>query len=283
MLRPLFTHCAMWLSPSILAAILCGLIRAVDGQVLSYITSVVTTCLDARPTQAPGGQAGGGDNPGAVSYRMPSCAICDCRGCTALSTFTTAFSAFCSTGFKDQTYTITETYVGMSSLPSFATPTAVPFGFKVAIETCNSCGTRPLTVTMTFPSGGSPFAPVATGNKGSPQTRTKTRGALTPAITEVSANLAKQTTEPRNFTRTAYKTIPANKTLTSGTLPVQSYTLSTILSSYGSGQGPRPTLPATVYSDQASSEPIPTKFLRVLMVLTTTIMVGGALGVLAGT
>ena len=107
----LFTYFAMWLSLSILAVISCGCIGAVDGQFLSYLTSVVTTCLDARPTETPasvdiGGDTGGNNpmvQPGTVSYRMPSCAVCDCSSCTALSTFTMAFSAFCSTGFKDQT------------------------------------------------------------------------------------------------------------------------------------------------------------------------------------
>ncbi|KAK8091079.1 hypothetical protein PG994_000584 [Apiospora phragmitis] len=105
----------MWLLLSLQAVISCGLIGAVDGQVLSYVTPMVTECLAITPTASarPGGKPTENDpqaRPGTVSYSMPICAACDCSTCTALSTYTTTFSAFCPTGLTDQTYTITETY-----------------------------------------------------------------------------------------------------------------------------------------------------------------------------
>ncbi|RYP89238.1 hypothetical protein DL769_000143 [Monosporascus sp. CRB-8-3] len=60
-----------------------------------------------------------------------------------------------------QAYTITETFVGMSSLPNFATPTSIPYGFTTALETCDICGGgvggKPVIATVTYPSGGVPY------------------------------------------------------------------------------------------------------------------------------
>ncbi|KAK8128503.1 hypothetical protein PG984_009611 [Apiospora sp. TS-2023a] len=196
----------MWL-PLLLQAILsCELIGAVDGQFLSYMTSMVTECVDITPTETPGTADPGGkqsDNnpqsrPGCVSYTMPSCAACDCSTCTAISTYTTTFSALCPTGLRDQPYTITETYLGMSSLPVFATPTAVPYGFTVAVETCTYCGAQPLRVTITYPSGGSPFVPTTTtteDNGGSPpvQTNLPPGVATAPAASHASPDSGRPT------------------------------------------------------------------------------------------
>ncbi|KAI1326519.1 hypothetical protein F5Y16DRAFT_421684 [Xylariaceae sp. FL0255] len=124
-----------------------------------------------------------------ISYTMPSCMSCPCATCTLLSTFTTTLLAF-NTGhslppsspsssppsgaetalppnlypapaLKAQSYAITETYIGFSSLPSFLEPTPVPFGFAAKVVTCaaGKCGVEAeVTATLTFPLGGSPYA-----------------------------------------------------------------------------------------------------------------------------
>ncbi|KAK7981677.1 hypothetical protein PG996_009368 [Apiospora saccharicola] len=321
----------MWISLLLQAILSCELIGAVDGQFLSYMTSMVTKCVDILPTETPGTADPGGkpsDNnpqsrPGCVSYTMPSCAACDCSTCTAISTYKTTFSALCATGLRDQPYTITETYLGMSSLPVFATPTAVPYGFTVAVETCTYCGAQPLTVTITYPSGGSPFVPTTTeGNSGpppvqtnlppgvatapaavdaspgsatptypaqgnnreSPQPQSTTLDTIkTPAITNVPPDSARPTAVPwKNSTGIIPNTtIAANINFTFPTAPDRSYSMSTLFSSYGSAQEPPPaTLTPAIYSDWASSVIIPATFLRVLGVLTATIVVGAAFGAL---
>jgi hypothetical protein len=60
---------------------------------------------------------------------------------------------------NSQTYVVTETYLGLSSLPSFDQPTDIPFGFTTRLETCEigMCGLEAITATMTFPAGGGPF------------------------------------------------------------------------------------------------------------------------------
>ncbi|KAI0002328.1 hypothetical protein F4779DRAFT_622337 [Xylariaceae sp. FL0662B] len=139
---------------------LAGLTPTILAQQFSYSTSVVTECVSITaggpppppPTAAPV------PAPGKVAYSMPACASGDCASCTLASTYTTVLSALCATGLAPQTYTVTETYVGMSSLPSFATPTAVPYGFTTTVETCSACGKGgPVTATVTFPVGGSPY------------------------------------------------------------------------------------------------------------------------------
>ncbi|KAK7957057.1 uncharacterized protein PG986_006279 [Apiospora aurea] len=299
----------MRLSLLIQAAISCRFIGAVDGQVVSYITSMVTTCLDIIPAETPGAASPGGNptasdpqssnpqagspqagspqaDPGNVSYSMPACAVCGCSTCTVTSTFTTSYSAFCPTGISDQTYTITETYVGMSSLPVFATPTAVPYGFTVEMATCTKCGAQPLTVAITFPSGGSPFVPAATtmANGGQLPMQTSAPGAvITPAVPNASSYSSystRPTGAPQNPTLPAFNTtITANITLNVVPTPGQSYSLSTFFSSYGSAQEPPATLTPTIFTDQASSGYIPMAFIRIMMALTATAVVGTTLGV----
>ncbi|RYP92651.1 hypothetical protein DL770_001233 [Monosporascus sp. CRB-9-2] len=137
---------------------------AAMAQLLFYTSSMATTCVPANePTStrqpvlvtiAPG-------SPGEVCYQMPSCETCNCKACTLASTYTATFSVFCPTGLMPQAYTITETFVGMSSLPNFAAPTSVPYGFTTAVETCNFCdggvGGKPVIATVTYPSGGVPY------------------------------------------------------------------------------------------------------------------------------
>lgn len=169
---------------------------------------MVTECLDITSTETPRTADPGGKppkenelpRPDPVSYTMPSCTACDCSTCTAFSTYTTTFSALCPTGLRDQPYTITETYVGMSSLPVFATPTAVAYGFTVVVETCTYCNTQPLTVIITYPADGSPFVPMTTteGNGGSPpiQTKLPPDSATNQAATYVSPDSTRQTYIP---------------------------------------------------------------------------------------
>ena len=70
-------------------------------------------------------------------------------------------------------YTITEVYSGMSAAPTLADRPHCPPGFTTGVETCTVCGDTPITATMTYPAGGSPYVPgmavaTATGGAGSP-------------------------------------------------------------------------------------------------------------------
>lgn len=94
--------------------------------------------------------------PGVVAYSMPPCAVCDCPTCTITSVFETALPDFDSNGPTERPYTITETYVGMSSLPYFPTPTPVPYGFTTAVETCTNCGAQAIIGTIVTPKTGGP-------------------------------------------------------------------------------------------------------------------------------
>lgn len=91
---------------------------------------------------------------GVVTYSMPPCAICDCPTCTTASVFTTLLPGFGPSGLTERPYIITETYVGMSSLPYFPTPTPIPYGFTAAVATCTDCGAQPITGTVVRPKTG---------------------------------------------------------------------------------------------------------------------------------
>lgn len=93
-------------------------------------------------------------SPGVVAYSMPPCAVCDCQTCTTTSVFTTMLPDFGPNGPSERPYTITETYVGMSSLPYFPTPTPIPYGFTIAFETCTECGAQPITGIVVTPKTG---------------------------------------------------------------------------------------------------------------------------------
>ncbi|KAI0132869.1 hypothetical protein BJ170DRAFT_730906 [Xylariales sp. AK1849] len=184
--------------PIFLIPLLSGCYPAVGGQIISYTTSIVTECFeDATPT------ATGLDNSpsttscstpppqGTVTYNMPACEMCGCPSCTLTSAFSTSMPIFGSTGLIPQTYTVTETYVGLSSLPTFATPTSVPYGFTVAVETCTICGDTPLTMTMTYPSGYGPYAsslPGVTGTNPASQTKSPAENSLSTLSTTGSSN-----------------------------------------------------------------------------------------------
>ncbi|KAI1757996.1 hypothetical protein F4782DRAFT_544390 [Xylaria castorea] len=114
------------------------------------------------------------EHPAAItlSYSMPPCMSGDCPGCTVLSSFTTAYPAFQTagaSGLKTQSYVITETYVGLSSLPPFEKPTNLPYGFVTGVETCNLgiCGLEAITATMTYPAGNAPIVSAPTPAHGS--------------------------------------------------------------------------------------------------------------------
>lgn len=96
--------------------------------------------------------------PEAVTYSMPPCAVCDCPNCTTTSVFTTTLPHFNSYGLTERPYIVTETYVGMSSLPYFPKPTPVPYGFTTAVETCTNCGAQPISHTIVTPKAARPCA-----------------------------------------------------------------------------------------------------------------------------
>lgn len=62
-------------------------------------------------------------------------------------------------GLTERPYTVTETYVGMSSLLYFPTPTPIPYGFTKAVETCTDCGEQPISGTVVTPNTGRPWKP----------------------------------------------------------------------------------------------------------------------------
>lgn len=97
---------------------------------------------------------------------MPECHDCDCPDCAYTHTYTTTLDVFSPKGLAKFPYEIKEVYRGMSAMPADATPTAMPYGFTSAVETCNICGDEPIVATMTYPRGGNPYrehVPVATG------------------------------------------------------------------------------------------------------------------------
>ncbi|KAI1307110.1 hypothetical protein F5Y03DRAFT_405696 [Xylaria venustula] len=151
-------------------------LHVVSAQQLAYTVIAVTECITEaslmpelgvdRPALPPIVNTAPG-NPGAegypetitVSYTMPPCTSCGCPGCTVVSSFTTGCQAFHTEGVKVQSYAIAETYVGLSSLPSFDLPTQMPYGFTAQVHTCDAgtCGPEAITATMTYPAGGGPF------------------------------------------------------------------------------------------------------------------------------
>ncbi|RYP90505.1 hypothetical protein DL770_003352 [Monosporascus sp. CRB-9-2] len=141
----------------------------VAAQRVSYSTTLVTTCFSAGDDEQPTAPPRPPPQGGTVTYAMPPCGACGCPSCTLTSVYTATFALLCPTGLTRKPYTITETYVGMSALPTFVggKPTSVPYGFTTAVETCGACTTvgtgkeggdgRPLVATVTFPSGGRPY------------------------------------------------------------------------------------------------------------------------------
>jgi hypothetical protein len=229
----------------------------VTGERLLYVTSMVTECFEFEPStnlrtstaQLP-----------QVTYSMPPCDVCDCPSCTTTSVFTTALPAFCSEQTPtQQTFKATETYVGMSSLPTFATPTTVPYGFTVALETCTICGTEPLTMTMTFPSGGRPYvASVATETDDPSATRDAP-----------SASVGKSTecVTVKSTVHTTLMTLPTNHTRQVTLSSDQSF--STLLMSYTSQYSQSTTLSISD-STGTPSQTMPSILLIAILTLTAT-------------
>ncbi|KAI0400025.1 hypothetical protein F4802DRAFT_586878 [Xylaria palmicola] len=160
------------------------------AQRLAYTTFAVTECVseaDSMPYLETGrhdtpivstatDKTAGTECPETItlSYTMPSCVSCDCPDCTALSSFTTAYPAFDTLGMKTQSYAVTETYIGLSSLPRFERPTQIPYGFITGVETCHEghCGPKDITATVTYPAGGRPFSPTPSPAGGNLSTAT---------------------------------------------------------------------------------------------------------------
>lgn len=189
--------------------------KAVLGQQVSYITSVVTKCYDLSATTA------APDQPeiteayptGDINYSMPPCDMCDCPTCTVTSVFITTLPAYASTGTTQQTITVTETYVGMSSLPTFAPTTTIPYGFTEVVETCTVCGPQSPVMTMTYPVGGSSYT------EESSATATES-GSVTDEIdSSITDEIDSSITDTTDVTKipTTLVTVPKNQTQTSTT------------------------------------------------------------------
>ncbi|KAM0249069.1 hypothetical protein ACHAP5_003009 [Fusarium lateritium] len=129
------------------------------AQRYTYTTRTLTECFSttqesfgpAEPTQ-------GQDKYWTVE--MPECQDCRCTDCAYTNTYTTSLDVFSPTGLAKFPYQVKEVYRGMSAMPADATPTVVPYGFTTGVETCNNCGDEPVTATMTYPRGASPYQEV---------------------------------------------------------------------------------------------------------------------------
>jgi hypothetical protein len=116
---------------------------AVNAETTSCVTSTKTfptiTSIIVEPTSTwSGNGTGGGLGPHTV--------------------YTTEYHEFCSTGLRVHTYTITEACHKEKCQPR---TTGVPPGFTSTVTVCNSCGSEPITATLTVP------CPEATPTKGS--------------------------------------------------------------------------------------------------------------------
>ncbi|KAF5660392.1 hypothetical protein FHETE_8934 [Fusarium heterosporum] len=146
------------------------------AQRYTYTTRTMTECFSttqesfgpAEPTQ-------GQDRYWTVE--MPECQDCRCTDCAYTNTYTTSLDVFSPTGIAKFPYQVKEIYRGMSAMPDDATPTDIPYGFTSAVETCNNCSDEPITATMTYPRGASPYqesiptaAPAAESTLQSPST-----------------------------------------------------------------------------------------------------------------
>ncbi|KAF4437394.1 hypothetical protein F53441_13071 [Fusarium austroafricanum] len=65
----------------------------------------------------------------------------------AKTVYTTALHEFCSTGLRLHTYTITESCKQAKCLPR----TGAPPGFTSTVSVCSTCGSEPITATLTVP------------------------------------------------------------------------------------------------------------------------------------
>ncbi|WXC65250.1 hypothetical protein SNK03_011056 [Fusarium graminearum] len=127
-----------------------------SAQRYTYTTRTMTECFSTiQSSFGPAVPTQGQDNYYTVS--MPECQDCDCTDCAYTNTYTTTLDVFVPTGIAQLPYSVKEVYRGMSAMPADAEPTAVPYGFTSGVETCNNCGDEPITVTITYPRGGSPY------------------------------------------------------------------------------------------------------------------------------
>ncbi|KAJ0117073.1 hypothetical protein J7T55_003489 [Diaporthe amygdali] len=126
---------------------------------------VKPTCDVACPTPV----AKPNDNgPVQVYVQAPKCDSCGCDSCAHTNVYTTTYDAFCPTGLSKQQYVVTEVYAGMSAKPTVTAAPKVPFGFAVDVKTCNSCGPKPITATLTYPANGCPYIQGVSQPKGAP-------------------------------------------------------------------------------------------------------------------
>ncbi|KAF9770231.1 hypothetical protein IL306_012253 [Fusarium sp. DS 682] len=105
---------------------------AVNAETTSCVTSTRTfptiTTTIIEPTSTWSGNGTGGSGPHIV--------------------YTTEYHEFCSTGLRLHTYTITEACHKEKCQPR---TTGVPPGFTSTVTVCNSCGSEPITATLTVP------------------------------------------------------------------------------------------------------------------------------------
>lgn len=127
-----------------------------SAQRYTYTTRTMTECFSTtQESFGPATPTQGTDNY--YTVEMPECQDCGCTDCAYTNTYTTTLDVFVPTGIAQFPYSVKEVYRGMSAMPADATPTAVPYGFTSGVETCNNCGDEPVTATMTYPRGGSPY------------------------------------------------------------------------------------------------------------------------------
>ncbi|KAL0941499.1 uncharacterized protein CTRU02_204262 [Colletotrichum truncatum] len=151
----------MWSFPALLALSSIAINTAASqGVTLTWRTATITQCYAyvfettslcnggcAKPTVYQPSYPGG---PIGVCIDAPRCHSCGCNACAQTVAYTTAYDAFCSTGLTKQLYAVTETYSGVSAKPTVAS-TDVPFGFTADVQTCTTCGDKPITATITRP------------------------------------------------------------------------------------------------------------------------------------
>lgn len=128
----------------------------VDAKRYIYTTQTMTDCFKA--TQSDFGPPEPTKGPdGTWTITMPKCHNCHCPDCTYTHSYTATFDVFNPNGTSKWTYSIEEVYPGMSTMPSSAVPTSVPYGFTKGVRTCRICGEGTVVATMTYPRGAPPY------------------------------------------------------------------------------------------------------------------------------
>ncbi|EQB58102.1 hypothetical protein CGLO_01697 [Colletotrichum gloeosporioides Cg-14] len=133
---------------------------APENITLTWRTATITQCFAftfetpsfcnghcVRPfVQKPAAQ----NEPITVQIQAPSCNSCECDACAHTIAYTTTYDSFCSTGLSRQVYAVTETYSGVEAKPTVVS-LSVPLGFTAEVQTCTTCGDKPVTATITYP------------------------------------------------------------------------------------------------------------------------------------